>query len=294
MKLSYVMDIDEKSSWIVGTPSDAARRLPLYLCETGHYLAGPRYFTERRQQKNYLLLYTLSGCGYLKYLDGEYRLGPGQAAVINCWPYHYYRTEPAAATESGMPSGAWNFKWLHFSGPAAKEYMRILNGSGLTVAAVGDDLRFRETLAFLTTSMIDGDIADSVRISALLCELMSILIEKKLAGDGGRRSPGHREDIERVTALIQRRYAEKLTLSDMVREACVSKYYFTRLFKAQMDMGPYEYLVNTRITRAKELLRTTSLSVGEICMKTGFGDYSNFIRVFRRAVGTTPQKYRRS
>lgn len=291
MKLRYLMDIDEKSSWFVGTPSEAARRLPLYLSEMGHYLAGPRYFTERSQQKNFLLLYTLSGCGYLKYLGGEYRLGPGQAAVISCLPHHLYRT---ASGDGNITSAVWNFKWLHFSGASAKEYVGILNGDSLTVTSVGDDLRFNETFELLTSSLVGGDIAASVRATALLTVLISVLIEKKFLGDGARKSIGHREDIETVAALIQRSYAEKLTLDDMVREVCVSRYYFARLFKAQMGVGPYEYLVNTRITKAKELLRTTDLSVGEICVKTGFGDYSNFIRVFHRAVGMTPQKYRRS
>ena len=52
----------------------------------------------------------------------------------------------------------------------------------------------------------------------------------------------------------------------------MSKSYFLRLFRRYMGTTPYNYLVNFRITQAKELLVLTDHSVSEIAQKVGFGE----------------------
>ena len=61
-----------------------------------------------------------------------------------------------------------------------------------------------------------------------------------------------------------------------------------------MDTTPYNFLLSTRITRAKELLVLTDFSVCEIAHQVGFGDESNFSTRFTAMVGQSPQQYRKS
>ena len=56
---------------------------------------------------------------------------------------------------------------------------------------------------------------------------------------------------------------------------------------------PYNYLVNFRITQAKELLVLTDHSVSEIAQEVGFGDASNFSTRFAKATGQSPLQYRK-
>ena len=74
----------------------------------------------------------------------------------------------------------------------------------------------------------------------------------------------------------------------------MSKSYFLRLFRRYMGTTPYNYLVNFRITQAKELLVITDHSVSEIAQKVGFGDASNFSTRFAKATGQSPLQYRKS
>ena len=73
----------------------------------------------------------------------------------------------------------------------------------------------------------------------------------------------------------------------------MSKSYFLRLFRRSMGTTPYNYLVNFRITQAKELLVLTDHSVSEIAQKVGFGDASNFSTRFAKATGQSPLQYRK-
>lgn len=53
-----------------------------------------------------------------------------------------------------------------------------------------------------------------------------------------------------------------------------------------------EYLTSIRLNRAKELLKTTSLELTDICRQCGYADQSTFIRAFKDKEGITPGKYR--
>ena len=74
----------------------------------------------------------------------------------------------------------------------------------------------------------------------------------------------------------------------------MSKSYFLRLFRRYMGTTPYNYLVNFRITQAKEWLVLTDHSVSEIAQEVGFGDASNFSTRFVKATGQSPLQYRKS
>ena len=62
----------------------------------------------------------------------------------------------------------------------------------------------------------------------------------------------------------------------------------------RLGTTPYNYLVNFRITQAKELLVLTDHSVSEIAQEVGFGDASNFSTRFVKATGQSPLQYRKS
>ena len=59
------------------------------------------------------------------------------------------------------------------------------------------------------------------------------------------------------------------------------------------NKGIYEYILYKRILKAKELMYS-DISLTEIAFTCGFGDYSNFLRAFKKITGTSPKEYRRS
>jgi len=260
-----------------------SKRLPFYIMDYGHYIAYTTYFTERQGVKNYLFLYTLSGMGTIKYLDKDYTLQPGQAVVIYCDNYHEYKT---------LSSENWDFLWFHFSGTAAKEYCKLLNKSALSVVNIKDNIDFERMVKDLFASMGSSDIASCVTTSMYATNIMTRLITDCIDNSDNQKFVEHKKDIETVIRFIQENFSNKVNIEEMAKIASMSKYHFLRVFKSHMGVSPYDYLLQYRISRAKELLKTTDFSVGEICTLSGFYDYNHFIRVFKREMGTTPAKYR--
>ncbi len=100
--------------------------------------------------------------------------------------------------------------------------------------------------------------------------------------------------VQRVCALVERAYAENVSLDDMARAAQVSPSYLMKLFRKQLGTTPYEYLLRYRITRAKELLAETDERVSAIARAVGFNSESNFSYRFSQMVGQSPRAYRDS
>lgn len=78
------------------------------------------------------------------------------------------------------------------------------------------------------------------------------------------------ENIMSACNYINQHYNEQLSLENIAEISGFSKFHFTRIFKQCMGMTFYEYLNQKRISKAEELLSTTSQSITEIAMNSGF------------------------
>ena len=100
------------------------------------------------------------------------------------------------------------------------------------------------------------------------------------------------ERLSRARKFIDESYQLPLDLSEISKQACLSRYHFLRLFRDTYDTTPHQYLIQKRIEKAKELLRRRSLSVTDVCFEVGFESLGSFSSLFRRCVGDAPKNYR--
>ncbi len=68
----------------------------------------------------------------------------------------------------------------------------------------------------------------------------------------------------------------------------------SRRFRQATGYSPQAYLQNQRVHTAKDLLRSSNLSVSEICWQVGLRDASYFSQLFRRHAGVSPGQYRKA
>lgn len=95
-----------------------------------------------------------------------------------------------------------------------------------------------------------------------------------------------------VLEYVGRHLDTPLSLERLAAVAGMDLYRFARAFKQSTGSSPHRYLLEARITRARELLRDRSISITEIALETGFGTPSHFSVTFRRITGVTPRAYR--
>lgn len=86
---------------------------------------------------------------------------------------------------------------------------------------------------------------------------------------------------------------QAITQPALARRAGLSERTFLRRFVRATQLTPVAYLQQLRITRARELLELTQLSISQITDRIGYADPGAFRKLFTRLVGLTPGAYRR-
>jgi AraC family transcriptional regulator len=97
--------------------------------------------------------------------------------------------------------------------------------------------------------------------------------------------------LERTVAYIHVHLFDNLSLADLARIACVSRFHFARMFRLRTGFSPMKYVQSQRIERAKHLLRHDDANISTIAAALGFFDQSHFSRVFRKVTGISPGRY---
>jgi AraC-like DNA-binding protein len=105
-------------------------------------------------------------------------------------------------------------------------------------------------------------------------------------------TPSQYHKIQQAACFINDNYRTNICLDAVAVEAGMSPSHFSRMFKKVMGLSYQEYLNSCRVTKAKDLLRTSALSVTEIAISLGFSDPTGFGRIFRKLTGQTPSSYR--
>ncbi len=133
-----------------------------------------------------------------------------------------------------------------------------------------------------------------MQVASELCALLSDLIRDTRLVSGASQIRKLRTDvIEQAIKFMNENYCKNLTLEEIADHVYLSKIYFHKLFVAATGCTPYRYLLERRLSRAKNLLMTTSLSIGEITRECGFSSQSYFNQIFRRELGCTPIEYKK-
>lgn len=95
-----------------------------------------------------------------------------------------------------------------------------------------------------------------------------------------------------AVAHMQGHLASPLAIAELAALVNLSPSRFRDLFRAQIGLGPAQYLQHIRLRRARLLIERTFLTVKEVMALVGYNDPSHFSRDFRRLHGVPPSTLR--
>lgn len=130
-----------------------------------------------------------------------------------------------------------------------------------------------------------------------LRETTRVVLERALAFRDSRMvnamGTSHAGVIKQAQEYISQRYLDpELSLHDVAAQVSLSASHFSAIFSQEMGRTFKEYLTETRMKNAKELLRTTTMKVFEIAYQVGYSDPHYFSHVFHKVTGLTPLEFR--
>lgn len=102
------------------------------------------------------------------------------------------------------------------------------------------------------------------------------------------------ERIQHVCSYLVQNYKRPIALQEVASLINMTEKAFCRFFKKSTQKTLVQFINELRISHACKLLLTGEYSVGEICFESGFGNLSNFNRVFKQITGQTPKAYQQA
>jgi AraC-like DNA-binding protein len=132
------------------------------------------------------------------------------------------------------------------------------------------------------------EILYKLKCQSILAEIMHLLILEIVQ----ERSDHHLMDkIRPAVEIMERQYTESLSIETLADRCALSTSHFRRLFRKAYGLSPQQYLLNLRINKAKDLIRSQLYTMTEVAERSGFANIYYFSRTFRQATGVPPTEY---
>lgn len=138
----------------------------------------------------------------------------------------------------------------------------------------------------------EGDFSDKLLCRAIIYEIYAAIIK---ATTTESLAAGQAERLQSVLAYIRSHYADPdLSVEQLAELFQSSPVHFRRTFARLYHTSPLKFITGLRLSRAKELLQSTDLPVGEICRQCGYTSVYYFDRVFKKEFGLQPTQFRKT
>lgn len=304
------------SNRILYTASSFARSSLLHLQEIGELRALKPHTSSRSGLASYLFFTVISGTGTLVYKGSSFDLKPQSCVFINCSLPYLHETGGISGSSSGgtgesSEAGLWALKWIHFTGPTMQDIYNkycerggrpafsLRESSHATDAfglAIDSNMDKSEQVNAVWKSLFSTAGSDSymrdMLINQELSMLLTLIMEQSWHPQEQNSLPPKRSLIVSVKEYLDQNYNLKITLDELSKAFYINKYYLAKTFKEQYGLSIHSYLLNVRITKAKQLLRFSDKKVEEIGQECGLGAAHYFSSKFKEVEGVSPSRFR--
>lgn len=283
LKIQYNLDYSPESLWEIPAFSEEVTQLPFYVQEVGLTFAQALYYVKRSNLKSLMLVVIINGSVNIDYNGSIKTCRPGNAMWIDCMKPHIFSLTPG--TENAK------IYYVHMYGNGALKYYEFFNQYAPDGYLEFDSVSsvsyyFQKILTLYRHPNRDyyNDLQASSILNTLCCDFIEAAYSSCLS-----EMP---EYIRKIRRYLDTHYTDSVTLETLSQTFYLSSSYIQKKFKQYIGISPSEYLLNTRISNAKKLLRFNTQTIESISLEVGFKDSSYFIAQFKKIEGITPKEYR--
>ena len=260
------------------TIGECDKILPFRISLAGITYPDPGYHIFRKNARNSVIEYVVSGSGTVIRNGCKYHVEKGDVYLLLCGDDMEY-----------FPDGdnLWEKMWCNIEGELPCSLSRLYNIEKICRFRDTECMQFfRQMLDICRLADLSGD-EKSRRCAVIFHQIISLL------------SVGTTENsMVKPEAAVLKNYIDgniggEITVKDLaaVIHRCESQ--TNRIFRSAYGKTPYEYLLTSRISAAKRMLDETELLIREIAYRVGFSDEHYFSSLFKQKTGFSPGKYRK-
>jgi len=242
----------------------------LCISSCGHWTLNDHILLDR-VRSDYLVIYCVNGSGIYTEGKKEYRIKKGMLFAAFPDLVHNYRCD-----ENG-----WEIWYSHFGGDMADSLLKWVGLNVLNpVIQIGIKKELIKTFSEIINVTVEKKINCEIDTAWLLYKLLLQIKTCKISGK------------MQNTGLQRALDSHAQSIDEMAKYAGMSKYHFIRRFKNEIGITPWQYILQRKITHAKELLHHKDKTIKEIAYETGFGNPDYFSTIFKKFTGCKPVDFR--
>ncbi len=230
--------------------------------------------------------------------DGVERLGPGDLVFVAAGRDHVLGSAPPGESARSVLSETLLLcGYCRFDAASNNPLLKAL--PSLTI------IREEELLAHAwlksTLDQLSAEYMSQQPGSELVVDkLTEVVIVELIRIDFGRSDRSgfvgalYDKQISRALSLLHAEPHKSWTLETLAAEVALSRAAFAKRFRERVGQTMFNYLTALRMQRAQTLLRDTTLSLYEVADRVGYDSDLAFTKAFKRLLGSTPTRYRKS
>lgn len=252
-------------------------------CKPGH-IFGPC------ARNHYLFHYVLSGKGTLVAQsstgkDQTFEIHAGQGFLIFPGKVNTYYADN---------EHPWTYAWLEFDGLRVKEALEVSMLSVDSPVYKAHTPKQRDAMvAQMKTIVLDGQKMSSFATIGHLYLFFDHLIQSTRLLSEKKSSRLADFYIKEAVSYIEQNYQKGITVEEIAGILGIDRSYFGKLFKRIMGKSPQQFLINYRLVKAAQLLKSTDQPINVIASSVGYENQLHFSRAFKAAYGLSPREWRK-
>ena len=243
---------------------------------------------------NHLLYFCIQGSCSINVEDVCYDIRPGDLVLLSPEEIFCFRIDPSQYHERIV---------LHIS----DDFLQPLFPDSATLF---EALRNRRKAC---NNLISSEIVQTSGIRALLeeilthvkndspanrilatCKTAEILIRLNNISWHDKQYPMHQENsiIRDILSYLNTHFSSDLTINTVAEAFHISPSFLSHYFKTHTGMSVWNYVIARRIHHFNDLVRS-GYSIEQACWNSGFQNYSNFFRLYKKHMGMTPTQFKK-
>lgn len=250
-------------------------------CEPAHSF-GPA------ARNHYLFHYVISGTGQLNAQDENgishaYQIRSGQGFML--FP-------DQIATYIADEKIPWEYVWIEFDGLRVREVVEIAGFSKRQPLYRARYRDIREEMKEEMMYMVKHKDASAFHLIGHLYLFLDLLTRSSVQMPPRSQSKLRDFYIKEAISFVEQNFQNDISVEDIAAVCGLNRSYFSKLFKKAVGKSPQEFLLNYRMVKATELLKLTTLAVGDVGRAVGYSNPLHFSRAFKQIYGVSPRTWR--
>jgi AraC-like DNA-binding protein len=259
---------------------------PLFPTDVGWFPTARYHYRDRPTGavEDHLMM-CVGGRGFVQVNGDTNELRPGQLLIIPRRVRHTYWAADDAP---------WSIYWMHFLGDDAEYYLGRIPGPGrpadIDQHTLDEAKRlFRDCLDALENGY---SLPNLIYAAQSARHILSLLLFRNPALPLPQLKASRMLQLQAIMEFMHENVAGQVSLRQLAEQAGHSVSHFSEWFKTQTGQSPLTCFVQLKIRFACRLLDRTDRSIKAVAMDAGYSDPYYFSRVFKKAMGISPLKYR--